>query len=195
MMMQQLHSKIDSMQQDMQLLLRPPNPMPSAATLLPSPATNQAQTPILLDAYHIKIRSRGSQKKSRCVQGLCGCSCHRISSNQRSWLVSGQNACLVACGCSDRMYQWTLSLFGKLIKFKAGFRENGQTSIGWNITPLRTVPRTSPGFAVIQKCMARTLTASEASRDLRTLLSCGVISTKDQNPDGEGYIDVSPRRK
>ncbi|KAL0264976.1 hypothetical protein SLS55_000932 [Diplodia seriata] len=95
----------------------------------------------------------------------------------------------MACGCEDLKYQWTISLFGKLIRITAGIREGGEMSIGWNIMPLNTVRRTSPGFVVIERCSAGTLTAAAASHQVRALLDSGVISTKDQNSDGEGYID------
>ncbi|KAL1640480.1 hypothetical protein SLS58_006980 [Diplodia intermedia] len=95
----------------------------------------------------------------------------------------------MACGCEDLKYQWTISLFGKLIRITAGIREGGEMSIGWNMMPLNTVRRTSPGFVVIERCRAGTLTAADASHQVRALLDSGVISTKDQNPDGEGYID------
>lgn len=189
--MQQLHEKTDAIQQDVHLLTqRLPNPNASTSTV-PQPSATNLQKEVSLDTRSNTNFPRRTRKKSKCIQGLCGCMCHRISNYQRSWLVSGQNACLVACGCADRKYQWTVSLFGRLITFKAGFRENGETSIGWSISPSNTVPRTSPGFVVIERCKAGALMASEASRGLRVLLSSGVISAKDRNPDGKGYIDVS----
>lgn len=189
--MQQLHEKTDAIQQDVQILTqRLPNPNASTGTV-PQPLATNIQKEVSLYTRSERSFPRRARKRSKCIQGLCGCLCHRISNYQRSWFVSGHTACFVACGCADRNYQWTVSLFGRLITFKAGFRDNGETSIGWNISPSNSVPRTSPGFVVIEKCKLGTLKASEASRDLRVLLSSGVISVKDQNPDGESYIDVS----
>lgn len=188
--MQQLHEKTDAVQQDVHLLTqRLPNSSASTSTV-PQPSATNLQKEVSLDTRSGRSFPRRSQKRSKCIHGLCGCLCHRISNYQRNWLVSGQNACLIACGCADRKYQWTVSLFGRLITFKAGFRDNNETSIGWSISPSNTVPRTSPGFVVIERCKAGALMASEASRDLRVLLSSGVISSKDRNPDGKGYIDV-----
>lgn len=133
MRMQQLYEKTDAMQQNIHLLTqRLPNPSAST-TAVPRPLSTKPQMEVSLDTRSDKIFRRRTRKRSKCIQGLCGCLCHCISKYQCSWLVSGQNVCLVACGCADRKYQWTVSLFGRVIAFKAGFRDNGETSIGWSI--------------------------------------------------------------
>lgn len=165
-----------------------------SAQQLPLPiASSTERLAPLLDTTSpiVQTRRHKIRERSRCRSGICGCQCHRHSSDAHSWVLVRPSALFQRCDCDEKSFKWKFSMFQKIACFQFALQSYATSSISCSLTFSTPVRYTSAGFVVLEKCKMGLLTPVEASQAMRRLLSIKTIRVNDVNPSGDGYVDVS----